>query len=299
MNEYATLEQVTKYIGHGSADTADNELLMEFIRNASRSIDRYTRRKFYPRKESRIYNHPKDSQILKVDDDLLELITFKTQNGATTVASGVIWLGTGSEWNLSPYDRIVFDGSSGSVMSYSGTPQRANEVTAFWGYHENWNNGAWLDIGTSLVADYVASGGSISLAGAGSHGAGASDIDGHAPRLSVGDTLRIGDQFFSVTGGNASGNGSVLVRPHINGTSGTSAASGASIAKFIPEFDIQYATLRLAAYRYGQKDTPFQTKQGIFGTGSFTFEPESWPADVKDRIERFKRFTVNVIPGTT
>ena len=275
---------------------------MNLVYQASRAIDRYTRRRFYPRWETRFYDHPKrDSRSLRVDDDLLELKTFKTMNGACTVASSVMWLATGEQWNIPPYDKIVLRHSSGSVLNFSGTPQRSNEVTGVWGYHENYSE-AWVDTGTSLAASYAASAGSISLAGAGSYGTQASDINGVAPRFAVGDTLMIANHYFSVTGGSASGNGTVFVRPYINGTSpasivsGGSIASGASIAKWAPEPDIEWAVKRLTAWTYGQRDTPYQNITVNRSLGTIQI-PQSWPPDVLDRMERFKRRTTTVLAG--
>lgn len=302
MNTYTTLDSIRKYATLASQSTADDEALLNLIDQASRAIDRYTHRKFYPRLETRFYDHPKqDSRALRLDDDLLDLKTFKTMNGACTVASGVMWLSTGGQWNYPPYDKIILKHNSGSVLNFSGTPQRSNEVTGVWGYHEDYAQ-AWVNTGTSLAADYTASAGSISLAGAGSYGAQASDVNGIAPRIAVGDTLMIANHYFAVTAGSASGNGIVIVRPYINGTvpasivSGGSIASGASIAKWAPEPDIEWAAKRLTAWTYGQRDTPYQNITVNRALGTIQI-PQSWPPDVLDRMERFKRRTITVLAG--
>jgi len=299
MNLYVTLDAARQYITAASQDTEDDELIHSLLYNASRSIDTYTRRKFYPRLETRFYSYEQAGQ-LRVDDDLLQVQTLKTQNGACTVASGVMWPAAGNNWNRMPYDRIVLDNSAGSLLYYSGTPQRSQELTAFWGYHEDYTN-AWIDTGTSLAADYTASAGSMSLAGAGSAGTGASDINYFAPRIDVGDLLKLGDQLFYVTGGGSSGNATINVVPNVNGTYAASLtpggawASGTSIAKFAPEPDIVWATKRLAAYTYGQKDAPFFQAEATFQLGVLTI-PEQMPVDVKERLERFKRRTIQVYP---
>jgi len=293
-NEYTTLAAVRRYMKfdvYASANAQDDALLISLMNRASRSIDRACRRRFYPRLETRFYNYRRSKKLV-LDDDLLELVTFKTQNGACTVASGVMWLAAGDNWNKRPADRIVLSDSAGSVLNFSGTGQRANEVTAFWGYHEGWND-AWLDTGTSLAANYSASGGVLQLAGLGSAG---SDVNYEAPRIAIGDTLRIGDEFFAVIGPASPTSGNdVRIKPYLNGTVGASHASGASIAKFTPESDIEWCTRRLVAWAHGQSDAPFTEKTANAQTGTVII-PSAWPVDVKEKLERFVRFDFEIYP---
>ena len=275
-------------------------MISSLLYNASRSVDHFTRRKFYPRLETRFYDHYNAKQI-RVDDDLLDIRTLKTMNGACTVASGVMWLAAGDNWNYTPYDRIVLSSNSGSVLLYSGTPQRSNELTAFWGYHEDYKN-AWVDTGTSLAVNYSASGVTLALAGAGSAGTDASDVNGFAPRIAIGDLLKMGDQLFYVKGAPTSGNGSLLITPYVNGThtasviSGGSWAAGTSIAKFAPEPDIVWATKRLTAWIYGQKDNPYHTRQASFQLGILEIA-EQMPIDVKERLLRFVKHPIQIFPS--
>lgn len=300
MNTYITLDAAHKYLTLASQSTEDDELIKSLMFNASRSVDHFTRRKFYPRLETRFYDF-RDSKQLKVDDDLLSVYALKTQNGACTIASGVMWLAAGDSWNHTPYDRVILQDTSGSQLYYSNNPQRSQELTAFWGYHENYSE-AWVDTGTSLANNYAASAGTISLAGAGSAGTGSSDVQGVSPRISVGDLLKMGDQLFYVIGGDTSGNASVVVTPYVNGThtasvvTGGSYPSGTSIAKFAPEPDIVWATKRLTAWMYGQKDSPFFQKQAAFQFGLLEIA-EQWPVDVKERLTRFVRRTIQIYPS--
>lgn len=290
-NEYVSLDAVRRYMSLASQNTSNDEEVLRMIRQASRSIDRYTRRKFYPRRETQFYDYA-ESQRIKLNDDLLELESLYTQNGASLVGAGVLWLGTGDDWNQPPYERIVLDDSAGCVLNFSGTKRRANHVTGFWGYHEAWSE-AWVDTGTSLAVSAGASATTLTLAGAGSAGVGASDIFGDAPRVSIGNTLRVGDEFYSVIGGDSSGG--VLVRPFANGTVSASHASGASVARYAPEPDVTAAALRLTVWSFGQKDTPYQNRVGNTFTGDFMV-PQSWPPDVRDKIDRLVRRAYAVIP---
>ena len=296
-NTYTNLARVRDHLGlntgPASGTTADDATLLNFMGRASRSIDRYTRRKFYPRVELRRYDY-KDAQKVFLDDDLLELTTLATQNGACTVASGVLWLSTGDNWNRPPYDSIIVDDSSGSVLNFSGTPKRANEVSGIWGYHEDWSN-AWVDTGACLNDAYSASGTSLGLAGAGSVGAGASGVFGEHPRIAVGNLLKIGDEYLQVLGGGTSGNASVLVRGFMNGTTAAAHASGASIARFEPEPDIEWATRRLTGWLFGQKDSPYTNKTAFVQIGQIEI-PTAMATDVRQKIDRYVRATIQVVP---
>ena len=179
------------------------------------------------------------------------------------------------------------DSSAGCTLNFSGTPQQATHVLGIWGYHEDWGN-AWLDTGTSLANAYTASTASLTLAGAGSVGVGASDIYGEYPRISVGTLLKIDNEYFYALGGATSGNGTPLVMPYANGTTGASHAASTIIYKFQPEGDIEWAAMRLTAWLYGQKDTPYQEKTANFQIGVLSI-PTGIATDVKDRIDRFVR----------
>lgn len=296
-NLYSRLSAVKEYLNfnttEASGNLVDDATLVNFINRASRAVDTYTRRRFYPRYETRLYDYI-DSTAIRLDDDLLALSALRTQNGASLVASGVLYLATGENWNRPPYDRIVLKSDSGSALQYSGTAQRANEVVGWWGYNENYPD-AWVDTGTSLLINYTASAGSINLAGAGSFGTGASDLFGEHPRISVGDLLKIGEQYFHVLASGSAGNNIALVKPYANGTSGASAGSGASIARFYYEPDIEWATRRLATWLYAGRDTPFQNKTAFVQFGTLEI-PVGLAVDVKQKLERFKRRTFTTFP---
>ena len=297
INLYSNLAKVKNYLNfdntEASANTVDDATLVNFINRASRAVDTYTRRKFYPRYETRYYDFI-DSKFIRLDDDLLSLSALRTQNGASLVSSSALFLQTGDNYNRGPFDKIVLKIDTGSVLQYSGTVQKANEVEGWWGYHEDYPN-AWVDTGTSLLTDYLASAGSINLAGAGSFGTGASDRFGEHPRISVGDLLKIKEQYFHVLAPGSAGNNIALVAPYANGTSGASAGSGASIAKFYYEPDIEWATRRLATWLYGGRDTPFQSKTAFVQLGTIEI-PVALAVDVKAKLERFKRRTFTTFP---
>ena len=135
----------------------------------------------------------------------------------------------------------------------------------------------------------------MNLAGAGSFGTGASDLFGEHPRISVGDLLKIGEQYFHVLASGSAGNNIALVKPYANGTSGASAGSGASIARFYYEPDIEWATRRMATWLYGQRDQPYSTKTAFVAIGQIEI-PMGMAVDIKQKLDRFKRRTFTTFP---
>jgi hypothetical protein len=289
MNEYVNLEQVRKSLDLASENVADDTHLRGLIFQASRAIDNFTRRRFYPTSETRFYDH-KDSKLVRLDEDLLSLTELKTQNGACTIASGAMFVKAGDNYNVQPYDRIELDQSTGSVLRWSGTLQKANEVTGVWGYHEDWDN-AWIDLTTSMASAMGTGSQLLYLAGAGSVGAGASDANYVAPRLGIGDLVKVEDGDGSYEWMNvmaACTTNAAVVKRGMNGTSATSHSSAASLSRFDPEPEIRWSTQRLVTWIRGQEMTPFQERVLNTFTGDIRI-PQTWPPEVKAKLETFKR----------
>ena len=107
--------------------------------------------------------------------------------------------------------------------------------------------------------------------------------------------LKIGDEYFHVLSGGTSGNASVIVKPYANGTTATSHASGASIAKYAPEPDIEWCARRMTGWLFGQRDTPYQTKTAFVQLGTIEIGV-SMAADIRAKLDSFVRTTFTVIP---
>ena len=290
---YATLDQAKSYMSFASQNVGDDDKIFGFIRRASRSIDKYCRRKFYPQRETRYYNY-RFGDVLKLDSELLQLDTLTTQNGGETIDLSAVILQTGENYNYGPWDTIVLRSDSGSQFNYSGTDQKANAVVGFWGYRENYGEEAWVNTGTSLAGSYAASGTSLSLAGAGSAGVGASDVNYDAPRISPGDLLMVGGEMFNVVAG--SGPNQSIVIPHSNGTSANNHASGTAIYKYAPEPDINWTTIRLTSWLYGQGMSPYESKTAFIQLGTITMPTNAISSDIKDRLDRFRKTTLVIYP---
>lgn len=282
-NIYSPLTKLRSYMTLASADTSDDNELKRYLWQASRAIDNYCRRRFFPyQRPTQYYDLPRD-RILRVKDDLLEVVGLSGVNGASEIDSSVYWARCGDTWNLTPYDRIELDESSGSMFNYSGTPQRAIHLDGIWGYHERYNNPdeAWVDSGATLTASMNAT---VTLASV--TGSAGQNTIGVAPRITTEQLWKVDNEYIHVV--DSESTSKIRIIRGVNGTTAASHASGVSVQTWFPEPDIRFATRRLAAWQYQQATAPFTHKVQTLGFGTLEF-PETWPADVLDKIERFRQ----------
>ena len=123
-NAYTTLRRVRNFLSLASQDASDDDYLQESIRHASRSIDLFTHRFFYPKKQTRQYDI-KDQRLIRLDEeDLLEVKGLSDHNGSSEIDSSAYFTRSGDNWNEYPLNRIEMDFSVGSLLNYSGTRQQ-------------------------------------------------------------------------------------------------------------------------------------------------------------------------------
>jgi hypothetical protein len=271
-NLYGTLNQIRDRLP-GMTATTDDELLLDYLEDASRMLDGATGRRFYPRIATRHFDHPEDDETLKVDDDLLEVSTFTTDNGGVTIAPADYYLKCGATYNLTPYDRLVLrrDGTQPNLL-YSGTPQKANAVTGTWGYHDDWSS-AWRDSGDEVgdASGINASVTSITV-GAGS-------------RFGRGQTLKVGDEFMYLA--NISAN-SLAVERGLNGSTAAAHDKDTAIYIYVPPREVQRVALRLATWLYKQRESPFSYAISTDADGKLVIPPEA-PPEVKRFVKGYAR----------
>jgi hypothetical protein len=283
INTYVPLEDLRRYFSLGSQNTTDDETLKDIIYRCSRSVDRYTRRHFYPKRELRRYDLPKDD-TLRLDRDFLEVTGLSHLNGASAIDPSVYWLSRGEDWNLKPYDRITLDDTSGSRFNYIGTPKRAVHVEGITGFHEQ---GGWVYSGASLMGD-LSEHNKIAFVG-GSIG---QDDEGFVPRFRAGQIVRMGNEFAHIEYG--SGLSYIGLKRGLNGTTMASHASNTGIFTWKTESDIQFYTKRLASWAYMQSQSPYTERISVPGYGSIDV-PGNWPKDIREGLHRFKRTVIKVV----
>jgi len=272
-----------------ATDTNDDEIMQAFCEAASRMFDGTCKREFYPMYEARYFDLPPDDSLLKLDKDLLAVNSFTTQNtGVSLTESTHYYLMNGKSYNESPYDRISMksDGSYPNLL-YSGTVQRSQCVTGWWGYHEDWSN-AWQSSGDALAAA-ISSTTATTFTVADSDGA---DVYGNTPRFKVGQLLKIDTEYMYLTT-NTTGTNTLTVIRGVNGTTAATHAQSTTVYVYRPMREIEQAALRLSHWLYGQKDQGYQNVIAALGEGTVEI-PQGAPVDVQMVAARYKRRLYNV-----
>lgn len=206
INAYATLAEYKAYTTArgqtASTDTADDGVINSLLESASRFIDMQTRRQFYPSIETRLYNVPTERSIF-LDNDLLELTTLT--NGDLTVISSTDYTLLGNRapfWSIAPKD------TSSIFWTYSAAGSREQVISVYgtWGFHEQYAQRAWLQVGTlsAAITD------TTTLA--------FSATTGHT--ISAGNIVKIGTEIYNVVTAGAN-----TITPVKRGDNGSTAAT--------------------------------------------------------------------------
>jgi hypothetical protein len=135
-NWYTTREAVKRALLLAGDDR--NRQVDDLVEAASRQIERFTRRFFIPRTETRKYYWPQEtvtSWRLWLDQGIISVSSLTTDNGDTTIPSTNYFL---EPLNFGPpYDRIEINLATSSFFSARTTRQRAIAVTGDWGWDAN------------------------------------------------------------------------------------------------------------------------------------------------------------------
>lgn len=281
MNEYVTASELKRELGIEDYQDDDDALLLSKVEQASRLWDRLTRRRFYPRIETRYFDHPATGYELPLDDDLLEVTTFATNQGNTTLTAGNYWGMRGRSYQT-PYTRLALNTSAGGTnyLTYTTTPQRANVVTGVWGYHDDYSS-AWLLSNDALAAAVVSTTATTLTVS----DALDTDIYGLAPRFRVGNLLKIDTEYLYVTAVTPT---TLTVRRGVNGSTAATHLLAATIYRWATMAVVQQLVTRMAAWIYKQKDSQVFDTIASQETGTVTI-PVGLPADVKAAVPLFRR----------
>lgn len=250
MNVYATIDEIKLDLGQDWDITADDTMLRRKAIEASRFVDGYTRRRFYPAYATYQFDHPASSRCtLLLDRDLLSVSSLTTDNGNTTITSNYYFPLAGDSHTHTPYNQIALNTDT-NVWEWSTTQRASNTITGIWGFHNDWSN-AWGLVDT--VQDNPLGIAATSLVVADADGI---DERGLKPRFQVGQLIRFGN---SVTAEYAHiteivGETLTIVRG-VNGSTAAEQAESTSIYVYRPQYDIAQATLFLAMHLYRRKDS--------------------------------------------
>lgn len=256
---YARPLDLNLYLGH-STGHVDEELMLDLCVWARAQIDRITRRHFWPEVATRTYDF-KDDYELTLDDDLISLTTL-TNGDSSEISSSDYYLYPNSG---PPYAWIELDEGAATIFDYSTTRQQCISVAGVWGWNE-YTVSSGATVSTSYTADAT------------------SLVPSDASVFAVGDLLKIGSDYLYVTANDGT---TLTVQPGVNGA--TSASHTSSTAIYFVRFpdEITDIATRLAAWRYKQKDAPFETSANpMMGV---VVVPARLPPDIERDLEAWTR----------
>lgn len=171
-NTYATLTDYKAYATArgqtASSDTTDDGVITNLLTQASRYLDRETKRQYYPSAETRLYDIPFDRDLL-LDNDLLSVTAFTNGDALAISSSNYLLKG-----NRPPYWCISLRDIStvGWTTSAAGSTEQVLSLAGVWGYHNDYTARGWTQVGTlgAAITDtttlaFTATGGHSIVAG--------------------------------------------------------------------------------------------------------------------------------------
>jgi len=277
---YATLADVRAELK--AENTTGDSLVVSALRQISERLDREfmaVRPVFGPWIEQReflIESSRVDSyyDTFRFSDALLSLT-------AVVAGSSTLTIGTTVEaWPTlrTPYRMLRIMNCSCDWYSYctSDCSPPFVKITGTWGYHRNWAD-AFVSVDT-LAAGALIGATTITV----------NDVDGvdewqQTPRISVGNLLKINDEYLEVTATNTTTN-VVTVRRGRNGSTATAHNNGDAVAVFRPEEPIRRLVTRMAAKTYARRGA-FESAE-ITDLGTITY-PADWLMEARNIIQEY------------
>lgn len=149
--------------------------------------------------------------------------------------------------SMPPFSQLRLTGDCASwyaqVCSTSNAPQQVS-INGIWGFHSDYAH-AWLAV-DALAADITSGATTLTVADAGG-----ADVYGNTPRLSVGQLLKIDDEYLEVTAVNTSTNVVTVIRA-AHGSTAAAHTSGKVVSVWQVEEPVQWAVARQANLMYAR-----------------------------------------------
>jgi hypothetical protein len=270
-NIYATLDEARRYLGLAAGQTSDDDLLLALLGAASRLIEGYAARRFYPQRATRHYTASDPFRLL-LGADLLALHSLTNGDGSAIPLDAV----HREPANEAVSACLLLDRTRAAFVPGTA-PLGAIAVEGTWGYHPAWAD-AWPDSGDS-VQDNPLAADALTLTVSDAGGAG----------FAAGQLLRIGEEYLHALAVNALTN-TLSVARGANGTAAASHDQGAAIALYRPPEEVRQACLRVTHWLYKQPDAGFVQRTG--GLRGEVIVPPALPDDVRQILEPLVRVRV-------
>lgn len=267
VNSYATLADFKAYVvargQTASTDVTDDGVIQDLLNAASRYIDLQSRRRFYPLIDEHLFDIP-SGRTIYLDDDLLQVITFS--NGDDSAITEYVLQGRDSPyWSIS-----LRDISNVSWLTNSGgSSEQVIGLLGYWGYHDQYTQRAWAQVGT------------LSAAISDTTTAAFSATTGHS--ITAGNILKIDNEIYNVI--TAATNTITPIKRGDNGSTAATHSNSAPIYAWQPMEGAKMSVLEISnsAYkkRFGQSTGESAT---ITGAG-VVLTPRDIPATAQAFIK--------------
>ena len=287
-----------KSIDVGTEKDTDDHRFIRYCIEASRDFETLAGgRIFLPRRYVRYFDHPHYEvsvsggaalmgygvHELKLKDDLIEVVSFKTNNDATTLTSSDYFLMSGDDYHSLPANKVVMSSSgSTTLLTYTSTPQAANSIDAYWGYIPHWLGSAWVDTNQTITS---LSGNTLTVSDVSDI---ADDYDSSFKTLSLLKFTDGTDTEFMLVKSINGDNNTIQVTRAVNGSTQVTASGGETLSVFRPDDGITKAVRRLAVWYYRQRSASNPDADRVVITPGGVVAPPGFPPDVKEAAMSYR-----------
>lgn len=239
-----------------TATTRYNDPLYRACLSASRAVDRYCRRTFFPQLATRYFDG--NGQTGMWVPDLLSVTTVSLSEDDGETYEDLTtddWIGLVSFEMNDPrsYNRLIMNVNGDYTTWHKG--QKSVKIAGVWGYADD-RDAAWEDSGLTLAADMASGATSLSAADVD-----ADDRFGLGQALVLGRLIRIDDEYMLVTAVDADANTATVVGAR-NGTSAAAHTAGDAIYIWRPPMDVVSAAGILAVRHMARAQQGFFDARG-------------------------------------
>lgn len=279
LNSYATLSDFKAYWlnrgGQNSVDPFDDTVIEHLLKAASRHLDSNTARHFIPYIETRYFDVPAsdsvDPRALKLDDDLLEVITLT--NGDNTVIPSTEY--TLRPRNQSPYSAIRLVDNSTFYWASDGAGDTHDVIAVYgvWGYHDRYAQ-AWKNVTTAA------------------EGMDATELDydvTDGAQFSAGHLIRFDNELACV--GSKSVNTLTLLKRGENYSTAATHLTGINVSVWQPMEEAHNAVCEIANTAYHRRFGQTTSSVATVTAAGVVLSPRDIPAMAQDFIEIYRDVT--------
>jgi len=272
-NKYATLTDYKAYTTSrgqtASTDTTDDGVISNLLTQASRYLDRETKRQYYPSIETRLYDIPNDRDLL-LDGDLLEVTTLTNGDLLEITNSNYLLKG-----NRPPYWCVSLrDTSTVSwATSAAGSAEQVISLAGVWGYHDLYSQRGWLAVGTLGAAITDTSTLAFTMSA------------GHS--VVVGNILKIDTEYYNVS--TVATNTITPVKRGDNGSTAATHLNGATVYAWQPMDEVKQNVLEIANSAYLRRFGKNTGESATVTAAGVVLSPRDIPAMAQSFINDMRR----------